>query len=160
MYVNIARTTEELIFKMMMLEICNRVGHVRLTRKERLFKNHLIPTSDTRNTFHMIRQRPDIKLWAKRGLPQFRMCQPQIVFLLNNMVGKLIRKAEAKTKWRAVRPNHINASKLWLFTTILSKSGRDKLFACCDKGGTITFIKPFRLHPDLAGLWLAAFHPH
>lgn len=122
MNMNVARTAEQRIFEMVMFQIGDSMGHIRFTRQERLLENHFTAATDTRNAFHMIRQRAHIKLWPQRGLTQLGMGKPEIILLFRHMIGKFVGKAETETKRRAIGADQVNACKLRFLTAVFSKS--------------------------------------
>ncbi len=52
----------------------------------------------------MVGQRADQQLGTERGLAQLGVGQPEVVAALDDVVGELVRQAEAETERRAVGP--------------------------------------------------------
>ena len=95
MDMDVARTPKLRIFEVMMLEIGNRVRHIRLARKERLFPDRLTVANDAAGPADVIRQRAEQQFGTKCRIAKFGMCQPQIIAALGHMIRKLVGESKA-----------------------------------------------------------------
>src|SRR5687768_16606399 len=100
MYMHVARLPEHRIFEMVMLEIGNRMRHVRLSGQERLLPQDRTVAQDARRALDVERQVADQNLGTKGGVAQLRMRQIEVVHALGDMVGELVGEREADPERR------------------------------------------------------------
>ena len=143
-----------------MFQIGKGMGHVRLARQERLFKDHGITATDPADALNICRKIAHQNLWAKGRLAQFGMGQKQIVDPFCHMVGKLVGQRPANAGRGAVCCDQIDARDFRLFAAIQRKAGAGQGSAGGNGGKAVAFVEPLGLHAHAARRGATALQPH
>ncbi len=75
---------------MVVFEIGDGVGHVRLTAQECFPPEDIAVADDPAFTGHMLGQGPGSKLRTDRARPELRMCKVKVVLPLHDVIGEFV----------------------------------------------------------------------
>src|SRR5262245_32116636 len=98
----------------MMLEVFERMRHVRLAREKRLLPDRVAVTNDAARAAHAVGKGAEEKFRTERGLPQLGVGEPEIVHPLDHMVRKFVPERESQAYGVSLFVDQIDAGDLRL----------------------------------------------
>jgi hypothetical protein len=118
----VAGLAEDRIFEVMVFQIGEAVRHVRLTRQEGLFPDHLVLAQDTAVAAQILGQGADQNLRAEGGHPQLGMGEPEVVDPFGHMVGEFVAQGPADPVRGAVGADQVDAGDFGLLAAVFGKT--------------------------------------
>src|SRR5687767_4005023 len=106
---------------MVMLDVAQRMRHVRLAGQERHLPQSAACADDSGNPAHVAWQLAAEQLGTECRRPQFRVREPQVVRALRDVIGKFVRQTVAEAPWATGRIYDIDAGDLRLFAAVEGK---------------------------------------
>ena len=91
----VARTTEQIVLEVMILQVGNRMRHIGFAGQERLFPDRLAAAQDARGPTNVRRQLADQDFGTEGSVAQLGMGEEEIVHPLRHMVGEFVGEGEA-----------------------------------------------------------------
>ncbi|QTK80756.1 hypothetical protein AT6N2_C3281 [Agrobacterium tumefaciens] len=159
-HMHIARRTEQAVFEVVIFEVREGVGHVVLTRNERLFEDDLVAATNARGTTNIGRRCADADFGAETRRTQLGMGKVKIVDPLGDVIGKLVRHGKTDTHRFTLVGNDVDTRHLRFFAAIKREGWRGKRRTRCCRHMAVALVEPLRLHALFTGLRLAVFQTH
>nr|GEU28270.1 hypothetical protein [Tanacetum cinerariifolium] len=159
--VHIARTVEQRVLEVVVLQVGDGVRHILLAAEERLFPAYLaVHAVDARRAFDMGRRFAHQQRGTQAAHAQLGVGQVQVVLALGHVVRELVADGETDAVRLAVVADHVQARHFRLFTAVEREVRHGQVLAAGGHDRAVALVEPFRLHAGGAGRRFAAFHAH
>lgn len=142
--VGIAGTTVSSIFKMMMFQIFESVGHVSLAGEELVGPDDFAIAFDGDTAAIVFEVGVDDEFRAEGAGAELGVGQVEIVFLFQHVVGEFVGKNEADTARFAGRIDDVSTRDFRFIATVVAETGDFEWLIVGAENGAAAFIKPFR----------------
>src|SRR5688500_10402885 len=112
----VAGAQKRLVFKMVILQICDAVAHVLFATEKWLFPNNLAISNNSGIPLHALGKSAYNQLWANRAGSELTVRKIKIIDFFGFMIRKLVAESKSEAVWMSVIADQINSHNFCFIT--------------------------------------------